>query len=120
MKSISLEKILVAKRHAMGLYFNVICPFDDDDGYDRFLSFSSSEEMVASEEWGEIALQEASTSFSLEQLQKLVRSEAIRTLCVFLDITPDVAATALARTKTLGPGARGVYTRCRYDGVIFE
>ncbi|KVS51654.1 hypothetical protein WK39_27300 [Burkholderia cepacia] len=120
MKSISLEKILVAKRHAMGLYFNVVCPCDDDDGYDRFLSFQSDEEMVASAEWGEITPQDASTLYSLEQLQSIVRSEAIRTLCVFLDVSPDIAATALARTKTSGSRDPGAYTRCKYDGVIFE
>ncbi|HDR8918827.1 hypothetical protein L0Z31_09630 [Burkholderia vietnamiensis] len=120
MRSISVEKILVAKRHAMGLYFHVVCPFDDDDGYDRFLSFRSSEEMVASEEWGDITLQAASRLYALEQLQKIVRSEAIRTLCVFLDVSPDIAATALARVKTSGSGETGIYTRCRYDGVIFE
>lgn len=120
MKSISVDKILVAKRHAMGLYFNVICPCDDDDGYDRFLSFQSNDEMVASKEWGEITLQEPSTLYSLEQLQNIVRSEAIRTLCVFLDISPDIAATALARTKTSGSLEAGDYARCKYDGVIFE
>jgi len=120
MKSISVEKILVAKRQAMNLYFNVVCPCDDDDGYDRFLTFKSSEEMVVSKEWGEIVPLESSTSFTMDQLQKVVRSEAIRILCVFLEVTPDVAASALARIKTSGAGVTGIYTRCRYDGVSFQ
>ncbi|WP_321959264.1 hypothetical protein [Burkholderia cenocepacia] len=120
MRSISVEKILVAKRQAMNLYFNVVCPFDDDDGYDRFLAFQVNDELTANEEWGHIVPLESSASFALDELQKIVRSEAIRTLCVFLEITPDVAATALARVKTSGTGATGIYTRCRYDGEIFE
>ncbi|EED97282.1 hypothetical protein C6Q04_30140 [Burkholderia multivorans] len=120
MKSIALEKLLFAKRQAMNLYFNVVCPLDDDDGFDRFLMFKSADEMVGNPEWGEIHLLESSAAFSLEQLQRVVRSEAIRTLCTFLDITPDVAASALARVKTLGSGATGLYTRCKYDGVLFE
>lgn len=112
------EKVLLAKKSGMSRCFWCACPMDEDDGFDRFLTFKSIEELE-NKEWGAVFLHRHLEKFELHQIQEFVYSEAVQLISVMTGVTPDVAMSALHKWKTTEVKNGGHYYEMPYSGVKF-
>jgi ABC-type transport system involved in Fe-S cluster assembly fused permease/ATPase subunit len=115
---LSFEKVLLAKKTAMSRCFWTACPKDEDDGFDRLLTFKSIKELE-NEDWGAVFLHRHLEKFELDQIQEFVYSQAVKLLCVMTGVIPDVAMSALNKWKTTEVKNGGHYYEMPYSGVKF-
>ncbi|MCA8050907.1 hypothetical protein [Burkholderia arboris] len=98
------EMIILAKRSAMGHFFFVPSAEDDDDGFDRFMSMRSSDDIAAASRdkngWGHIFLADHWQGHQLANIQKWVFKDAARLIATMCGVSPNAAIEHLQKQRT--------------------